>query len=151
MVNVSRVAMQIGELRIPPEAIIEADALDQLPGQRDSGDDDGQSGRADGRLDAHGVQPSTASCRSAQSDTVIISATPIPGNEKSISRVIDQLYRCGANVIYKALAEVHVSGHACQEELKLMHALVKPKYFIPVHGEYRHAVAARACWRSRWA
>ena len=83
-----------------------------------------------------------------QSDTVIISATPIPGNEKSISRVIDQLYRCGANVIYKALAEVHVSGHACQEELKLMHALVKPKYFIPVHGEYRmlwqHAVLAES-------
>ena len=71
-----------------------------------------------------------------------------PGHEKSISRVIDQLYRCGANVIYKALAEVHVSGHACQEELKLMHALVKPKYFIPVHGEYRmlwqHAVLAES-------
>ena len=90
-----------------------------------------------------------AQCREIrQGDTVIISATPIPGNEKSISRVIDQLYRCGANVIYKALAEVHVSGHACQEELKLMHALVKPKYFIPVHGEYRmlwqHAVLAES-------
>ena len=68
---------------------------------------------------------------------VIISATPIPGNEKFISRVINQLYRCGAQVIYSAMAEVHVSGHACQEELKLMHALVRPKYFIPVHGEYR--------------
>ena len=81
-------------------------------------------------------------------DMVIISASPIPGNEKPVARVINQLYRCGANVIYKALAEVHVSGHACQEELKLMHALVKPKYFIPVHGEYRmlwqHAVLAES-------
>ena len=72
-----------------------------------------------------------------QSDKVIISATPIPGNEVIVSRVINQLYRCGAEVIYEVLAEVHVSGHACQEELKLMHTLVKPKYFIPVHGEYR--------------
>ena len=81
-----------------------------------------------------------------QSDMVIISATPIPGNEKFISRVINQLYRLGAQVVYSTLAEVHVSGHACKEELKLMHALVRPKYFIPVHGEYRmlwqHAVLA---------
>ena len=69
---------------------------------------------------------------------VIISATPIPGNEKSVSRVINQLVRTGADVIYEALAEVHVSGHARQEELKLIHALTKPKFFIPVHGEYRH-------------
>ena len=72
------------------------------------------------------------------SDMVIISSTPIPGNEKSVSRVINQLVRTGANVIYEALAEVHASGHACQEELKLMHALTRPKFFVPVHGEYRH-------------
>ena len=62
---------------------------------------------------------------------VIISASPIPGNEEFVSRVINQLYRCGAEVIYDAMAEVHVSGHACQEELKLMHTLVKPKYLHP--------------------
>ncbi len=73
-----------------------------------------------------------------ESDMVIISATPIPGNEKSVSRVINQLFRIGANVIYESLAEVHASGHARQEELKLMHSLVRPKFFIPVHGEYRH-------------
>ena len=73
-----------------------------------------------------------------ESDMVILSATPIPGNEKSVSRVINQLIRIGANVIYESLAEVHVSGHARQEELKLMHSLVKPRFFIPVHGEYRH-------------
>ena len=69
---------------------------------------------------------------------VIVSATPIPGNEKSVSRVINQLVRTGANVIYEALAEVHVSGHARREEIKLIHALTKPKFFIPIHGEYRH-------------
>ncbi|MFL0247087.1 ribonuclease J [Candidatus Clostridium stratigraminis] len=68
-------------------------------------------------------------------DLVIISANPIPGNEKLVSRVIDQLFKKGAEVIYE---NVHVSGHACQEELKLMHTLVRPKYFLPVHGEYRH-------------
>lgn len=72
-----------------------------------------------------------------EGDMVIISATPIPGNEKPVSKVINQLSKLGANVIYEALADVHVSGHACQEELKLMHTLVKPKFFMPVHGEYR--------------
>ncbi|MBE6915456.1 MAG: ribonuclease J [Ruminococcaceae bacterium] len=71
-------------------------------------------------------------------DRVIISASPIPGNEKGISVVINELFRKGADVIYEKLADVHVSGHACQEELKLMLALTKPKYFVPIHGEYRH-------------
>ncbi len=71
-------------------------------------------------------------------DLVIISASPIPGNEKLVAKVIDELCKKGADVIYKALADVHVSGHACQEELKLMLSVAKPKYFIPAHGEYRH-------------
>ena len=71
-------------------------------------------------------------------DTFIISASPIPGNDKLISRVINELFRKGADVIYEDLADVHVSGHAYQEELKLIHTLVNPKYFMPVHGEYRH-------------
>ncbi len=74
----------------------------------------------------------------AQGDTVILSATPIPGNEKLVSKVINRLFKSGANVIYESLAKVHVSGHACQEELKLMLALAKPKFFIPIHGEFRH-------------
>ena len=73
-------------------------------------------------------------------DLIIISATPIPGNEKSVSNVVNELFKIGSDVIYKSLADVHVSGHACQEELKLMLALVKPKFFIPVHGEHRHLV-----------
>lgn len=75
-----------------------------------------------------------------KNDLIILSATPIPGNEKSVSSVVNELFKIGAEVIYKSLAEVHVSGHACQEELKLILSLVKPKFFIPVHGEHRHLV-----------
>ena len=71
-------------------------------------------------------------------DTIVISANPIPGNERDVYNVVNKLYRLGANVVYSALTAVHVSGHACQEDLKLIYTLVKPKYFIPVHGEYRH-------------
>ena len=73
-------------------------------------------------------------------DTVIISASPIPGNERFIGRTINQLFRQGAEVIYHAISGVHVSGHASQEELKLMLNLIKPRYFIPIHGEYRMLV-----------
>lgn len=75
-----------------------------------------------------------------KNDLIVLSATPIPGNEKSVSNVINELFKIGAEVIYKSLAEVHVSGHACQEELKLILSIVKPKYFIPVHGEHRHLI-----------
>lgn len=71
-------------------------------------------------------------------DTVIVSARPIPGNEKSVSRTIDRLFKCGANVYYEAISSVHVSGHAAQEELKMMINLISPKYLIPIHGEFRH-------------
>ena len=71
-------------------------------------------------------------------DTIIISASPIPGNERMVYRVINNLYKLGANVVYESLEKIHVSGHACQEEHKIMHSLLQPKFFIPVHGEYRH-------------
>ena len=136
MVNVSRVAMQLGELNIPPDCLLEMDDLENYP------DDEllilttGSQGEPMSGL----TRMAFSEHRKLQikpSDKVIISATPIPGNEKFVSRVINQLYRCGAEVIYDAMAEVHVSGHARQEEIKLFHTLVKPKYFIPVHGEYR--------------
>ncbi len=73
-----------------------------------------------------------------ENDTIIISANPIPGNEKMIYRVINNLYKKGAHVVYESLEKIHVSGHACQEEHKILHTLLKPKFFIPVHGEYRH-------------
>ncbi len=76
-------------------------------------------------------------------DTIVLSSNPIPGNEKAVSRIINELSMKGANVIFQ---DVHVSGHACQEEIKLIYSLVKPKYAIPVHGEYRHLIAqAKGC------
>ena len=79
----------------------------------------------------------------SMNDVVIISSSAIPGNEKLVGRIINELCKCGVKVIHDASADVHVSGHACQEELKLMQALVRPKYFMPVHGEYKHLAANR--------
>ncbi|MBE5787110.1 MAG: ribonuclease J [Clostridiales bacterium] len=136
MISVSRVAMQLGELVIPPDCLLEVDDLenyrdDELLILTTGSQGEPMSGLTRMAFSEH------RKLQIKPSDKVIISATPIPGNEKFVSRVINQLYRCGAEVIYEAMAEVHVSGHACQEEIKLMHTLVRPKYFIPVHGEYR--------------
>ena len=136
MVNVSRVAMSIGELRIPEECIIDVDQLDQFPDEEILVMTTGSQGEPMAGL-TRMAYAEHRKLQIRQSDMVIISANPIPGNEKFISRVINQLYRCGAQVVYEAMAEVHVSGHARQEELKLLHTLVRPQYFIPVHGEYR--------------
>ncbi len=152
MVNVSRVAMQIGELHVPEECIIDVDSLDQYPDEEILVMTTGSQGEPMAGL-TRMAYAEHRKLQIRQSDMVLISATPIPGNEKFISRVINQLYRCGAQVVYEALAEVHVSGHACQEELKLMHALVQPEYFIPVHGEYRmlwqHAELAESMGMNR--
>ena len=136
MLNVFNAANNLGYIQKKPDTLIEISQVDNYPPEQVVIISTGSQG-----------EPMSALTRIAFSnhreieiqpgDTVIISATPIPGNEIMVSRIIDQLYRCGANVIYNRIADVHVSGHACQEELKLMHTLVKPKYFIPVHGEYR--------------
>lgn len=136
MINVSRVAMHIGEMRVPQGFLIDIDDIDSFPDENVLVMTTGSQGEPMSGL----TRMAFGEHRKLQvrpSDMIIISASPIPGNEKNVSRVINQLYRCGSQVIYDRLAEVHVSGHARQEELKLMHALVKPKYFIPVHGEYR--------------
>ena len=147
MVNVSRVAMAIGELSIPEGYLIDMDMLDEFPDNEILVLTTGSQGEPMAGL-TRMAYAEHRKLQIRQSDMVIISATPIPGNEKFISRVINQLYRLGAQVVYSAMAEVHVSGHACQEELKLLHALVRPKYFIPVHGEYRmmwqHAILAES-------
>ncbi len=152
MVNVSRVAMQIGELHIPEECIVDVDNLDQYPDSEILVMTTGSQGEPMAGL-TRMAYSEHRKLQIRQSDMVIISATPIPGNEKFISRVINQLYRCGATVVYEAMAEVHTSGHARQEELKLMHALVRPQYFIPVHGEYRmlwqHAELAESMGMNR--
>lgn len=152
MVNVSRVAMQIGELHIPEECLVDIDNLDQYPDHEILVMTTGSQGEPMAGL-TRMAYSEHRKLQIRQSDMVIISATPIPGNEKFISRVINQLYRCGATVVYEAMAEVHTSGHARQEELKLIHALVRPQYFIPVHGEYRmlwqHAELAESMGMNR--
>ncbi len=147
MINVSTVAMELGELVIPRDNLIDMDEINNYRDDQVVVLTTGSQGEPMSGL----TRMAFAEHRKLQikpTDKVIISATPIPGNEVFVSRVINQLYRCGAEVIYEAMADVHVSGHACQEELKLMHALIKPQYFIPVHGEYRmlwqHAELAEA-------
>lgn len=137
MENISKVAMDLGYLHIPETYLITVDEMKNYPNEQTTIITTGSQG-----------EPMAALARIAYSnhrkiaiepkDLFIISASPIPGNEKLISRVINELFKKGADVIYEALEEVHVSGHAYEEELKLIHTLVHPKYFMPVHGEYRH-------------
>ena len=136
MVNVTAVAMELGELRIPDGSLIDIDDLDKYRDDELVVLTTGSQGEPMSGLTRMAFSEHRK-LQIKQSDKIIISASPIPGNEVFVSRVINQLYRCGAEVIYDAMAEVHVSGHACQEEIKLMHTLVNPKYLIPVHGEYR--------------
>lgn len=137
MENIMEVAKELGYIHAEKDVFINIDSINKYPDNRIVIITTGSQG-----------EPMSALSRMAASehkkvsivpgDIIIISANPIPGNEKLITRVINQLFKKGAEVIYEALADVHVSGHACQEELKLMHTLVRPKFFIPVHGEYRH-------------
>jgi len=137
MVNVVNVALKLGYLDIPEGTLIEIASLNRYKPESVMIITTGSQG-----------EPMSALTRMAASthrqveivpgDLVVVSATPIPGNEKPVSKIINQLIRKGAKVIYKSLDEIHVSGHACQEELKLMYSLVRPKYFMPVHGEYKH-------------
>lgn len=137
MVNVVNVALELGYMTIPEGVFIDIEMINMYPPERLVIVTTGSQG-----------EPMSALSRMAASehkkveivpgDMVILSATPIPGNEKFVSRVINELFKKGADVIYEDLADIHVSGHACQEELKLIHCLVKPKFFMPVHGEFRH-------------
>ncbi len=137
MVSIVKIAMQLGELRIPEGRLLDIDDLDRYNDEEIVIMTTGSQGEPMSGLMrmAYGEHRKV---RIKPSDLVILSSSVIPGNEKFVSRVINQLYRCGATVIYESLAEVHVSGHACREELKIIQTLAKPRYFIPVHGEYRH-------------
>ena len=137
MFKVTEAAIKIGELKIPEGVLVDIEQTRNL---------------FDGELVIVSTgsqgEPMSALTRMAMgefnkvtvgpNDTIIISATPIPGNEKMVYRVINNLYQKGARVVYESLEKIHVSGHACQEEHKILHNLLKPKFFIPVHGEYRH-------------
>ncbi len=139
MVNVVDVACQIGYMKHTENTLIDIDEIENYPPEEIVIITTGSQGEPMSALTRMAVS-NHRQIDIIKGDTVIISASPIPGNEKPINKMIDELFKRGANVIYKSLAEVHVSGHACEEELKLMQAIIKPKYFMPVHGEYRHLV-----------
>lgn len=137
MINTTTVSNELGYLNIKEGTLIDINDMKKYPSGEITIISTGSQG-----------EPMSALVRIAEGehrkielepeDLVIFSATPIPGNEKTVSKVINNLVEKGIEVIYEALADVHVSGHACQEELKLIQTLVKPKYFIPMHGEFRH-------------
>ncbi len=137
MVNVITIARELGYLEVKDGTIIDIDLMSRYRADQIVLITTGSQG-----------EPMSALTRMAMGDHkkvnitpqdfIIISATPIPGNEKFVTRVVNELMKSGAHVVYERMYDVHVSGHACQEELKLMLALTKPKYFIPVHGEYKH-------------
>ncbi len=142
MINMIQTSVELGYIHAPKNVFIELDMIKNYTDDQLVIITTGSQG-----------EPMSALTRMANgehrkvninsNDLVIISATPIPGNEKFVAKVIDDLMKIGAEVVYSSLADVHVSGHACQEEQKLMLSLVRPKYFIPVHGEYRQLIAHR--------
>lgn len=137
MENISQVAMELGYLHIPEGQVIKTEEIYDYPNEKVTIITTGSQGEPMAAL-ARIAFSTHRKIKLEPNDLFIISASPIPGNEKLISRVINELFRKGADVIYEDLEEVHVSGHAYQEELKLIHTLVHPKFFMPVHGEYRH-------------
>lgn len=137
MENVFKVARDLGYLTIPETSVISADELNNYPREKITIITTGSQGEPMASL-ARIAFGSHRKLQVEEKDLYIVSASPIPGNEKLISKVINELFRKGANVVYDDIEEVHVSGHAYQEEIKLIHTLTHPKYFLPIHGEYRH-------------
>lgn len=137
MINVAECAAKIGELKYDKEAVIDIEKINKVEDKDLVIITTGSQGEPMSAL-TRMASDEFNKVRLGYNDTVVISASPIPGNERMVYNVINNLYRHGVRVIYERLAEVHVSGHACQDELQLIHSLIKPKFFIPVHGEYRH-------------
>ena len=140
MINMIETARQLGYIACPEDAFIDIDQIGVYNDEQLVIITTGSQGEPMSAL-TRMAAGDHRKVKITQNDLVIISANPIPGNEKFVSKVIDDLMQIGAEVVYSALADVHVSGHACQEEQKLIIALAKPKYFIPVHGEYRQLIS----------
>ncbi len=137
MINVVTIAVELGYLRIPKGMLIDVDAVGRYPDSEIVIITTGSQGETMSAL-TRMAMGEHRKITVTPNDFIIISATPIPGNEKMVNRVVNELMKLGAEVIYEKMYEVHVSGHACQDELKTMLSLTRPKYFIPVHGEYKH-------------
>ncbi len=137
MLNVMGIAAKLGYLSIPDGVLIDIDMINRYPREQVVLVTTGSQGEPMSALS----RMAFADHRKVEvgpGDTIIISARPIPGNEKTVGTVVDELLKRGCRVVYESMYEVHVSGHACQEELKIMQAIVRPKFFIPVHGEQKH-------------
>ena len=139
MVHVIEKATELGYLKVPKGMLIDIDEMSRYPDEKIVLVTTGSQGEPLSALTRMAMN-SHRKVTITPNDFIIISAKPIPGNEKFVTRVVNELMKSGAEVIYESMYEVHVSGHACQEELKLIQALTKPKFFIPVHGEYKHLI-----------
>jgi ribonuclease J len=139
MVNNVQMAIDLGYIKIPKGMLIRAEDINKFPPERVVIICTGSQGEPTSALTRIANQDHRL-VRIQKHDTVILSATPVPGNEKMVNRTINNLFRHGAEVYYQAIANVHVSGHAAQEELKLMLNLLRPTYFLPIHGEYRQLI-----------
>jgi len=146
MVNVVNIACQLGYLNIPPGVMVDIDEANRLPRNQVVLLTTGSQGEPMSALTKMALTEHKQ-VEIVPGDIIIISASPIPGNEKLVARIIDHLFKRGANVIYDPVSGIHVSGHSSQEELKLMLNLVRPRFFVPIHGEYRmlikHAALAK--------
>ena len=137
MENIMNVAIELGYIEVDKDTLVSIDQINKYNNDQVVIITTGSQGEPMSAL-SRMAAAEHRKVNIVEGDTIIISATPIPGNEKLVSKVINQLFKKGAEVIYGSQENIHVSGHACQEELKLMQTLVRPKNFIPVHGEYRH-------------
>lgn len=137
MINISEVGLKIGEISFDKKNLIDIDKIDKYADSELLIVTTGSQGEPMSALtrmaagDFKGI-------KIGENDLIVMSSSPIPGNEKGVYNVINSLYQKGADVIYDELSDVHASGHACQEEIKIIHSLCKPKFFMPIHGEYRH-------------
>lgn len=139
MENVVALAIELGYLDIPAGTLVDLKMTKNIPDDKLVIITTGSQGEPMSALSRIAAGEHKA-IKLKKGDMVILSSTPVPGNEKTVSNVVNQLFEKGAEVIYSDIADIHVSGHACQEELKLIHSLIKPKFFMPVHGEYRHLI-----------
>ena len=137
MVNVVNLAIELGYLKIPSNVLIDINKAKNIKDSELVIITTGSQGEPMSALARMATNDHKA-VQIKKGDVVILSSSPVPGNEKTVSNVVNRLFEKGAEVIYSDIADIHVSGHACEEELKLIHSLIKPKFFMPVHGEYRH-------------
>ncbi|HEB12268.1 MAG TPA: ribonuclease J, partial [Actinobacteria bacterium] len=137
MVNNFAIATELGYLKLPKNALVDITETKKMRPKNVLIISTGSQGEPMSALSRMAAK-THRDVEITRGDTVIVSANPVPGNEKAVSRIIDLLFKAGADVFYKSVSDVHVSGHAAQEELKIMINMVKPEYFMPIHGEYRH-------------